>query len=285
MDLDSDILRRTRAKTPCFFVGQLEKSAKPKGTTTAKELADQYQAELPLRISSPDPPSCPKTLRRTVRKMKGKQSLRDTLTYDRPYSSHRPYSSDAETLVGSDSPMSTNSRASSSSCYFPSKLSQKFREPTKSEEAAKNREEDHRDIGLRICLEMLTNELANALFKQHPVEPLDRASGLQIMLMIETYESVQQRIRQDIHRLQLANQNPDHVMACEDMLNTWIDALYALHDQAEASRPQITERPISISRLSSPSKLRQQAPSPESPDEFFDCEEIRQSPLSHSQDR
>lgn len=265
MNLDLQILRRTRAKTPCLWVGQLE----GKTADSARVLADEYQSELPLRIDTPYNPVGPKTLPRTVRKVKGQQSLRESLKYD------RPYSSDADTLVGS---VTSSSQASPTSPCFPSQFPEKFQEPVNYENDLNQPLEDHNDIGLRICLDMLTNELATALFKQHPVENLDRASGLQIMLMIEAYESVQQRIRRDMHQLHLANQNPNHVMAAEQMLDNWIDALYALHDQSDAKLSQKLDRPISVSYRPSLSKLRQHSSALESPDMFFDCEELGQNP-------
>ena len=269
MDLELQSLRRTRAKTPCFWVGQLEE----KSADSARDLADEYQAELPLRMDSPYNPIGPKILPRTVRKVKGQQSLRESLKCD------RPYSSDADTLVGSLTP---SSQASPTSAYFPSRFSEKYQEPTNYDHDLHQPLDEHNDIGLRICLDMLTNELATALFKQHPVENLDRASGLQIMLMIEAYESVQQRIRQDMHQLHLENQNPNHVMAAEQMLDNWIDALYALHDQSDVQMPKNLDRSIPASSRPSLSKLRHSS-ALESPDMFFDCEELGQNPPSYSQ--
>ncbi|KAG9239832.1 hypothetical protein BJ878DRAFT_530591 [Calycina marina] len=221
MDLDLQSLRRTRAKTPCFWIGQLEKQL-----ASATKLADQYQAELPLRISSPYNPTPPETLPRVVRKVKAQESLRSMNKFE------RPYSSDGDTLVGSETP---KSQASPTSHYFASKPSRMFEEPDGHESVSITRQDQH-NIGLRICLEMLTNELATALFKNHPIESSNRASGLQIMLMIEAYESVQQKLRQNIHHLRTESHDPGHMMAAEAMLDTWIDSLYALHEQFEARR-------------------------------------------------
>ena len=270
MELDSQILRRTRAKTPCFWVGQLDE----KSCDSLNVLASEYQAELPFRTRSPYNPVGPETLPRTVRKVKGQQSLRETLKHE------RQYSSDAETLVGSET---SSPQASPSSAVFPSKVSKMYQEPTEYQDTPRQQTEEHNDIGLRICLDMLTNEMAAALFRQHPVENLDRTSGLQIMLMIEAYESVQQRIRQDMHQLHLATPNPNHVMAAEQMLDHWIDALYALHDQSEAKKAQKLNPLTSISHRASLSKLRPQPSSLDSADIFFDCEDRRQRPPSYSQ--
>ena len=268
MDLELQNLRRTRAKTPCFWVGQLEEKA----NDPAAVLAGEYRAELPARTRSPYNPIGPKTLARTVRKVKGQQSLRDALKDD------RPDCSDAETLIGSETP---KSEASPTSAKFPSRLSHDFPESIERESSPDQQFEEHNAIGLRICLEMLTNELATALFKQHPAEKLDRASGLQIMLMIEAYESVQQRIRQDVHHLHLENENPRHVMAAEQMLDHWIDALYALHDQSEAKKAQDLDE-ILISHRPSFSKARHQSSPLGSPDMFFDCDDFEESLPTYS---
>ena len=271
MDLNIQLLRRTRAKTPCFFVGQLEEVS---AAYSSNGRAGKLQAELPLRTHSPYNPVPPKTLPRTVRKVKGRESLRETVKPD------RHYSFDAETLVGTESP---GSQASPSSSIFPSEFSGQFQEPVKYEDAPPQQLEEDHDIGLRICLDMLTNELATALFKQHPAENLDRASGLQIMLLIEAYESVQQRIRQDMHQLNIASSNPNHVMAAEQMLDHWIDALYALHDQSEARKANNLKPHTSVSHRQSLSKLRRKASTLDGSDTFFDCVELDASPPSYTQ--
>ena len=266
-NMDIEILKRTRAKTPCFWVGALDE--KPEQVDEVVEdpaniFANNYQAELPLRTFTPNHESLPTPLRKTVRKIKGQLSLRDLVTCDRPYSSSDSISS---TLVGSDTP---KSQASPASGYFPSKLSRDF--PS---EDASQPQDNHKDIRMQICVDLLTNALATEMFKQHPGEDLDRASGLQIMLMIEAYENVQQHIRQEIHELHVTGKNPDHVEAVDNMLGNWLEALYALYDQSEARKTRKNCGPISISYEKLPLKSEHRPRLPETPDEFFDCAEYR----------
>ncbi|KAH8594669.1 hypothetical protein B0O99DRAFT_482558, partial [Bisporella sp. PMI_857] len=152
------------------------------------------------------------------------QSLRELVTCDRPSTGS---SSDTETLVGTATP---KSQASPTSSCFPSHLSRD------SKDSIRDKPKENHNIGFRICLDMLTNELANGLFKQHPVEDLDRASGLQIMLMIEAYESVQQHLRQEIQELRSTGQACDQFSTVEDMLDNWLEALYALYEQSDAKK-------------------------------------------------
>lgn len=83
-------------------------------------------------------------------------------------------------------------------------------------------------------MDLLTNELATALFKQHPSENQDRASGLQVLLMIEAYETLQQHVRKEIHDAAVAGQEvDDHVRNMEAILDRWLESLYAIYESSE----------------------------------------------------
>jgi hypothetical protein len=89
------------------------------------------------------------------------------------------------------------------------------------------------DVGFQICMDLLTSKLATALVKQHPVDHAEKASELQILLMIEAYESIKNNLQQA----------DDHVTPAEEALEYWIEALYRIYDQTRTkANPKIEER-------------------------------------------
>lgn len=286
-------LRRTRAKTPVFRIGQLEEKIcmELRDTDPAQMLAKQYQEELPSRGITPCPSvNTPATHQNSLRRIKCHESLRDIVkshpedtqssTYntlgssistsmDKPnysnlhasrqssfgedlltspkpprphffrgsFESHstRRHSSDSETLLGSDSEMSPHSPTS--------------RSPTKTTFANSNFEgletiqdclipntkeaypKSDNDITMQLCMDLLTNDLANALYRQHPAEQGNRASGLQILLMIEAYEALQQKIRQE-QQSHVTDDVAKHVRAADDALDHWLQALRSIYERS-----------------------------------------------------
>ncbi|KAH6720853.1 hypothetical protein BKA61DRAFT_595676 [Leptodontidium sp. MPI-SDFR-AT-0119] len=94
------------------------------------------------------------------------------------------------------------------------------------------------DIGLKICTELLTHELATALLRRHPSStststPTDRASGLQILLMIEAYETVQSQVRRMLYDTHVTGKRFGHVRDAERILEHWLQALYAVYDREQ----------------------------------------------------
>jgi hypothetical protein len=297
-----DILKRTRAKTPCFWVGQLDHPKQPYDDEYRKideddgrydsaiALACEYQAVLPPRCFTPASISDAQPLSRTIRKVKGRQSLRDIVEREDEesesvYSSgsgsnygygdshsytnyshynhvhhtsiniHNHYShnhnynqisypSDSDTLVGSDSPSSPLTPSSSS---FSSRRTSKSSPPPmitilppippphdpssiKAASPTQIQTQTHTSPAFELCLDLLTAQLAQGLFKKHPAEPLDRASGLQIRLMIEAYESVLDQLRES------AGDDDDGLgnKSTGDMQHTldhWIAALYSVYER------------------------------------------------------
>lgn len=225
--------RRTRPKTPCFWIGQLDRKfeSDTESFDPTAILADEYQDELPPRNFTPFPDSG-RLRTRKLRRSKGQASLRELVTCHRfsmismdSDSSTSSSNSDSETLVGTPS------------THQPSPTSDRFSfcKPEVSEVSEVSEVENitppksptkDENIGFQICLDLLTNELATALYKQHPAEGLEKASGLQILLMIEAYEAVQQQIRQDPH----VSVHAAH------MMDNWLMALYKLYDERIASK-------------------------------------------------
>jgi hypothetical protein len=218
-EMDNGYVRR--AKTPCFWIGALDCKSTYDQFDPTNALADQYQDILPPRNFTPYPELSHQRPRKALRKVKGQQSLRDLVTCHRlSIVSTTSSASDSEdTLVGTPSfqisPRSEN---------FPDLDKPRQFQGVEARELPTSSQEN--DIGFRICLDLLTNELATALFKKHPADGLEKASRLQILLMIEAYEAVQERIRQDSH--------PNSHMST--MLDNWLAALYSLYDESPSTR-------------------------------------------------
>jgi hypothetical protein len=236
-EMDPRLQQRRRAKTPVFAIGQLE--GKNLGTSPvdkAQALAAQYQDELPSRSMTPYvEEDLPKFTRKTLRKVKCQMSLRDLVKdqSERPLST---LSSDTDTLVGSASPTSQLSPTKGEFDQEEVALFKTHRNPyLMVNEADCSRSALDHNIGLKICVDLLTNELATALFRQHPAESEDRASGLQILLLIEAFEGIQRQARQRRHNLH--RQTADHyVEEMENILNHWLEVLYLVYDQSQEKR-------------------------------------------------
>lgn len=232
-DMDDGHVKRRRCKTPVLFVGQLERTPE---IDPAKCLAEEYRADLPQRAYTP----CIELLkppRRKLRKMKCQVSLRDTIKEHAKSFSY----SDSETLVGSESPRSPASTISPSKSYFEIKRLNLVDKPPKRMLTPDSQAWDalpglDDDIALQMCTNLLTTELATALFRHHPTEKQDRASGLQILLLIEAYEAMQQQNRRERYDSHLNGEFEDsHVEAVDLILDHWLNALYAMYDRAQES--------------------------------------------------
>jgi len=228
MDLQT---RRRRAKTPVFAIGQLETNSMIRASDRARNLAEEYQAILPSRSVTPYLNLViPKPKSRKLRKSKCQLSLRDLVKEQSKRTDSIAYS-DAETLVGSESP---NSLPSPTKAEFDEKVKlpvvESFHDLPNLLDPVTAAFED--DIGLKICVDLLTNELATALFRQHPAEREDRASGLQILLMIEAYETVQQHVRQQLCDPDTTDEMIDHVKSVDKILTYWLKVLYSVYDHS-----------------------------------------------------
>ena len=229
-EMDPEFLKRTRAKTPVFAIGQLEKASM--FIDKAQALAEQYQSLLPPRTFTPYPLNlpdlAPKKLQR-LRKIKCQLDLRDSIKED-PSRGHSVAYSDAETLVGSESPSPPPSPTETED-HFEEAKSPLLDPHDRSLSDSMAIFED--DIGLKICVDLLTTELATALFRQHPAERGDRASGLQILLMIEAYEAIQKNVRQQLCDPHVTQEMADHVKSVDRILRYWLKVLYSVYDQSQ----------------------------------------------------
>jgi hypothetical protein len=236
-EMEAEVLRRTRAKTPCFWVGQLEQCARDNGCDFSTTLAAEYQALLPPRIFTPTPKSL--LFGKTVRKIKGQQSLRDLVEAEEQQPRFS-IQSDCDTLVGSESPPSPLTPTSGHFNHEKSEFTDfefGFKKPSISRGASEMERMSNlqltqgNDVGFQLCLDLLTEQLASGLFKKHPTEELNRASSLQILLMIEAYESVQQQLLLEKSNGQDARSQSNHVGEIEQTLDHWLRALYSIYER------------------------------------------------------
>ncbi|POS86667.1 hypothetical protein EPUL_001101 [Erysiphe pulchra] len=228
---------KRRPKTPIRRVGQRDNIASP-CHGIARRLAADYQSVLPSRDTSQEDldqnqqfyDCYPQPLRK-LRKVKSQTSLRD-LSKDQEElqvkRSRTDSDCDVETLVGSETP-SPDSKIHDEFWRVPS-----TRKP--SYPSIKPDRNDDSDIGLQICVDLLTNELASILFRHHPVEDNDRASELQILLMIEAYETIQKQIHEKAMEPHVTVR---HVRYLEQLLDNWLDVLYDLYERSRL--PQNSE--------------------------------------------
>ena len=222
------ISRRNYSKTPVSAIGQLERKTHASSETDrALILADQYIALLPDmqemygRVSPPI-----FTAKRSIRKIRGSQNLRDL--------SRRTSSSESasriSTLVSTDLSSLAEPPESSLPRGSPCKTSNTV-EPS-SGTACKNRKPEQSYVGLQICLDLLTDELANALYRQGPAESGDRrkrASHLQVLLLIEAYEGLLATCRQKL-LWQDRREEREDIRSTVRILDHWLEALYVIYD-------------------------------------------------------
>ncbi|KAI6379441.1 hypothetical protein MCOR25_002024 [Pyricularia grisea] len=87
-------------------------------------------------------------------------------------------------------------------------------------------------IGLQICLELLTRELSSTLHDKAGRSSSTTQSQLQVWVMIEAYE----RLREQLASEPAMRLSPDDSGAAETMINTWLRALYAIHESLTKSQ-------------------------------------------------
>ncbi|KAA8577081.1 hypothetical protein MFRU_023g00330 [Monilinia fructicola] len=215
---------RRRAKTPVFFIGQLERKAME--NDPSEYLANEYRTVLPRRrVASYMDLHIPlNPAKRTLRKIKSQESLRDLC---KSYATSPSTVSDCETLVGSDggsSPRGSIFKDDGKDDSF------EFKDvaPPAYEPTGKTSVSDE-DISLQICSDLLTSKLTATLCPGHSKDQGSKVSSLEILLMIEAYESIRKELRSDSRE--------DHVIsAAETALDQWLHALYTIYEDCHGIR-------------------------------------------------
>lgn len=80
-----------------------------------------------------------------------------------------------------------------------------------------------KSLGLQICLDLLTRELSFAIFNR-PDRSGNGLSSLQVWVMIEAYERLRDQLRDSV------SMPTEETQSVELMLDTWLQALYTIHD-------------------------------------------------------
>ncbi|RAL62988.1 hypothetical protein DID88_004075 [Monilinia fructigena] len=230
---------RRRAKTPVFFIGQLERKAME--NDPSEYLANEYQTVLPRRrVASYMDLHIPlNPAKRTLRKIKSQESLRDLC---KSYATSPSTVSDCETLVGSDggsSPRGSIFKEDGKDNSF------EFKDlaPPAYEPSGKTSVSD-KDISLQICSDLLTSKLATTLRPGHATSQGSKVSSLEILLMIEAYESIRKELRSDSRDIHVRS-------AAETALDQWIHALYTIYEDCHGIRYS-SQRPWNSNKPNNP---------------------------------
>lgn len=236
-DMELRSPRRTRPKTPVFAVGQLERASLIRPIDQAQVFAEGYRSILPPRTITPcverQPPKCtPKTLRKIKCQLSLRDLIKDQARHEPDTSPPLTAYSDAETLVGSESTPTSPTNKGFATEKLPIVAFDKAL-AAKDNRASLALSDFDNDIGLKICIDLLTNELATVLFRHHPAENQDRASGLQILLMIESYETVQQHVRKQLYDAHVTGRKMTHLQEVERILDHWLQVLYSVYDRSQ----------------------------------------------------
>lgn len=89
------------------------------------------------------------------------------------------------------------------------------------------------NVGLKICVDLLAQDLASAV-EGNDRQPPPGASALQVWTMIEAYEKLRERIREPGLRY-------DELMSLEQSFDTWLKALYAAHVRLTGAYQEVSE--------------------------------------------
>ena len=217
-EVEIEVKRRTNSKTPICAIGQLEmKNPDFPINPTAEDLAQIYQNFLPSPPLTPrpqQPSSSPE--QQTTTNMNNHHDLHDHL-HGQPSS---PAWTEAETLYSHDSAAYGQNSNGTFADFPPQQEKNKNKNP-----------------GLQLCLDLLTRELAGVFFQQHPKERQDRASRLQIQLMIEVYEDILLQLQQKPHLLRSMGMRERDRLDTADVLRHWLEVLYYLYEVADGLSP------------------------------------------------
>lgn len=240
----SSMMRR-QAKTPVFRIGQLEQPVTPREmptreiempekTSSVELIAEQYRALLETQdhsdmddaTSNRRPSHESLRVPQTHAPRKSSESSRSRTHLEPPRQTNhgknlprRPPTPDDEGLVSFEE----------DAIYFkpvsfspePSPRQSLFNRPSP--------QPSPDNLSLQICLDLLTRELSSALAAR-PNRTGSEAAALQIWVMIEAYE----RLQDQISRLGIENKELKQV---ELMFNTWLCALYSIHDSMTGGGP------------------------------------------------
>ncbi|OHW90657.1 hypothetical protein CSPAE12_10709 [Colletotrichum incanum] len=238
---------RRRAKTPVYAIGQLESPACGRDSTTTDKvssvdlIADQYRALLETQDTSSictdarsDPLPSRQSSHRRASLARSHYSAGETPAELQPdvynpaplrnVSAQSPKSDDG-TLVAFDEeaiyfkPMSFSPELPST----PSPPPPPPRNRARLQRNSSSQAPANHNLSLQIAADLLTRELSTTMLNRSQQMGTDMSS-LQIWVMIEAYE----RLRDQV--MEMGQQNED-VKNMEAMFDTWLRALYNMHDR------------------------------------------------------
>ncbi|KAI5866152.1 hypothetical protein GGS23DRAFT_371444 [Durotheca rogersii] len=225
----SSSVTRQYAKTPVHRIGQLEDRAGRdppalRKVSSIEQIAESYRELLKsscaiLNDTPVEPPS-PLHLREPyhadVRIRAGHETIHE-LPEVLPLAMGSPTSDDG-TLVASDADSASLQRRR----YSPEPASPRENRLRK-RPAAPLRKPPSVSPSLQICFDLLARELSSAA-NGSSLRPSAETSALQVWVMIEAYE----RLRDQVLDMRLSS---DQEHSLDAMIDTWLKALYAVHDK------------------------------------------------------
>ncbi|KAI0176551.1 hypothetical protein GGR52DRAFT_367728 [Hypoxylon sp. FL1284] len=248
----SSVTRRY-AKTPVYRIGQLENwpgqdQPLARRASSAERIAESYRALLESNCAMlNDPAQEPLPLRLgksrvTEAKDHGDRSVTMREIPEPPAEMDSPHSDDG-TLVAFEEDIASFKPGS----VWPASpsLPESGREHEHSHRRRHGRKQLREPVlsskrsspagcpSLQICLNLLGQELSSAV-SGSSLRPSAETSALQVWVMIEAYE----RLRDQIHGMHLDH---DQERSLDAMLDTWIKALYAVHDKMTGCDGNVSE--------------------------------------------
>ncbi|KAI1440091.1 hypothetical protein F5Y02DRAFT_364193 [Annulohypoxylon stygium] len=219
-------LSRRYAKTPVHHIGQLENHSRRHSELVAhkqssvEKIAESYRALLESSCAILNEPPSPLHPKEPYHTSANKYDVREDTIHEIPDTSSAtgsPHSDDG-TLVAfeedtlSFKPASISPEPSSPVDIHPHRLS--IPPPRRASPGSHS---------LQICLDLLGRELSSAA-SGSSLRPSAETSALQVWVMIEAYE----RLREKVYDMRL---DRDQEQSLGAMLDTWIGALYSVHEK------------------------------------------------------
>ncbi|KAI0836271.1 hypothetical protein F5Y06DRAFT_273775 [Hypoxylon sp. FL0890] len=223
-------ISRRYAKTPVHHIGQLENRSRREHETAAhrvssvEKIAESYRALLESSCAILHEPSSPLRLEEAHHPAVDNYGTREDTIHEIPETSSAtgsPHSDDGTLVAFEEETVSLKPVSILPEPPSPRVIRRK------GELHPPPRRASPGSHSLQICLDLLGRELSSAV-SGLSLRPSAETSSLQVWVMIEAYE----RLRDKIFDMHL-----DHTQerALNTMLDTWIKALYAVHDRMTGS--------------------------------------------------
>ncbi|KAI2633192.1 hypothetical protein GGS26DRAFT_70387 [Hypomontagnella submonticulosa] len=236
----SSITRRY-AKTPVYHIGQLEslrdQQAAARRVSSVEKIAESYRALLESSCAILNEPSSPIGIEDSYHAGTNHYVAREDTIQELPEVlpvTTSPHSDDGTLVAFEEDPIAFKRGLFTPELPPPQEIHHHeeayHEDPIPSPSA---RRASPASPSLQICLDLLGRELSSAA-SGSSVRPSAETSALQVWVMIEAYE----RLRDKVLDMQL---DRDQEQSLHAMLDTWIKALYAVHDKMTGSDGHASE--------------------------------------------